>query len=620
MCGINAIISLTGQGEFSSAVQAMNDCLAHRGPDSDGVYAQPGIALGHRRLSIIDLSEAGRQPMYSADGRYVIVYNGELYNYREVAEHFPGLRTHSDTEVLLEAWAKWGSACLDRFNGMFAFALYDQQEKELHLVRDRMGIKPVYYAQVNEVICFASELRAVLKGSGIPREVDETSLVDYLRYQTVHAPNTIIRGVKMLMPGHRMIISAKGVQTVQWWQPVIRPDRTVTYEEAKQKCRALLKAAVKRRLVADVPFGAFLSGGIDSSAVVALMSETAAEPVRTFCVTFDESEFSEAKYARQIAEQYNTIHHEIKLTPADFLQSLPDALDAIDHPSGDGINTYVVSKATRQAGIKMALSGLGGDELFAGYDVFRRVKETEQKAWLNKVPHGLRKMGAFVVRASGNSTSRDKAAEVLALKKIDFTSFYPVTRRVLSEQQTGTLLKNPPAARNEVARIVQEIADQFPGDQYSFSRLSVAEMKTYMQNVLLRDTDQMSMASALEVRVPFLDYELVEYVLSLEDQLKYPHTPKKLLVDALRDLLPVEITDRRKMGFVFPWEHWMKHELRTFCNAQIEWLCTHVKQFRPEGLRSLWNAFLEGDQRVSWSRVWPLIVLSYWMQKNEIRG
>ncbi len=597
----------------------MNDCIAHRGPDDAGIFAEANVVLGHRRLSIIDLSAAGHQPMYSHNNQFVLVYNGEIYNFEEVKSQLRiNTKTKSDSEVLLEAWVQKGPACLDLLNGMFAFAVYDKASEELHVVRDRLGIKPVYYKETSTEIAFASEIRAVLAADETENRLNPDALVDYLRYQTVHAPHTIVEGVRMLMPGHRMVINSKGVNFIEWWKPAVRPS-ALSYEEAKKQTRELLKASVKRRLVADVPFGAFLSGGIDSSAVVAMMSEVSSQPVKTFCVTFDESEYSEAKYAKLIAEKYKTEHTEIHLKPADFLQELPQALDAMDHPSGDGINTYVVSKATRNAGITMALSGLGGDELFAGYDVFRRVTEVQSKSWLNTIPRPIRKVGSSLLKATGKTAAKEKAAHVLSLPRIDFRSFYPVTRQVLLDEQIAVLLTSSANTRNSVAMIVDSLCVDCD-NQHLLSCVSKAEIATYMQNVLLRDADQMSMASALEVRVPFLDYTLVEFALSLSDDIKFPHTAKKLLVDALRDELPPEITDRKKMGFVFPWEQWMRNELKDFCANRILWLQNNVAQLDSAGIHNLWNSFLSGDKRVTWSRIWPLVVLSHWMQKNNVRG
>ena len=619
MCGINGIVNLGRTGNFGNQIRKMNAALAHRGPDNDGVYEDQGIALGHRRLSIIDLSSDGHQPMNYAN-RFTIVYNGELYNFRELKNELSEItfKTNSDTEVILAAYAKWGENCLKHFNGMFAFAIYDQSNQELFIARDRLGIKPLYYSQINEQLIFSSEIRALLASGMIPKKMDLNSLEDYLLYQTVHAPATIIENVKMLMPGHFMKINNGSVIVKCWWKPVIKKnDHEVDYSTVCKDVRQLLRDAVERRLVADVPFGAFLSGGIDSSVILGLMSEVASSPVNTFSVTFDDSEFSESIYANQIAKKFKTIHHEIKLKPEDFLNELPNALDAMDHPSGDGPNTFVVAKATKMAGITMALSGLGGDELFCGYDIFKRSLELQNKKWLNSVPRPIRKVAGNFIRKKSSDVAGEKKAAILELKKINFESFYPISRQVLLNQQFKKIQNSKFKIQNFVFDIVSVIEKEFSDDNYLMSRVSIAEISTYMQNVLLRDTDQMSMASALEVRVPFLDYKLVEYVLNLPDDMKFPITPKKLLVDAVSDLLPSEIVNRPKMGFTFPWKNWMKNELKEFCETRLNSLGKR-KPFDANGIKELWNSFLNDDPKVSWSRIWPLVVLSHWIEKNKI--
>ncbi|MDQ3110656.1 MAG: asparagine synthase (glutamine-hydrolyzing), partial [Bacteroidota bacterium] len=494
MCGINGIIYLDSKTDAEQQVRKMNDVLAHRGPDDAGIFSEPGISLGHRRLSIIDLSPAGHQPMSFQNDRYTIIYNGELYNFREIRHQLNDVsfQTNSDTEVILAAYAKWGEACLDHFNGMFAFAIYDKQSRELFIARDRLGIKPVYYSLTKNHLTFSSELRGIFASGLVKKTLDKESLQDYLRYQTVHAPATIIENVKMLLPGHFMRVKGGQVEMKCWWSLKIKPvDVAPSIDEVQKNVRKLLRDAVERRLVADVPFGAFLSGGIDSSIVVGLMSEVATSPVNTFSVTFDDSEFSEAVYARQIAKKYKTIHHEIKLKPEDFLHDLPEALDAMDHPSGDGPNTYVVSKATKNAGVTMALSGLGGDELFCGYDIFKRSVELEEKRWLNSVPRGIRVLAGNVMKRKSGIAGEKKAA-VLGLEEINFASFYPVSRQVLLNEQLSAIARDNNRSTNAVKTISISIADKFPDKEYLLSRVSLAEMSTYMQNVLLRDTDQMS--------------------------------------------------------------------------------------------------------------------------------
>ncbi len=628
MCGINGLVGIADIGVAKEKVNAMNERMRHRGPDDSGVFVEEKIALGHRRLSIIDLSSAGHQPMRSFDGRYQIVYNGELYNFKELKFELQRVvagsghqsylfQTNTDTEVIIAAYARWGADCVKRFNGMFAFAIWDTIKKELFIARDRLGIKPLYYFYTNGVLGFSSELRSLLASELLPRKLDENALIDYLRYQTVHAPDTIVKGVKMLMPGHFIEMKAENIKIKKYWsltENISDASKGKTYQEVCSDVNTLLTKAVERRLIADVPFGAFLSGGIDSSAVVGLMSKVSAEKVKTFSVTFDESEFSEAKYAQLIAQKFNTDHHEIKLSPDDFLKDLPGALKAMDHPSGDGPNTYIVSKATKNAGITMALSGLGGDELFAGYDVFKRSLELNRKAWLNAVPLPLRKAGAEILSKSKPGVASEKIATLLKQGKINFNSFYPISRQVLMDEQIAKILKTDILATNKVLDIVSKIPTT---NKHQLTTTSIAEISTYMQNVLLRDTDQMSMAHALEVRVPFIDYTLVEYILGVPDQYKSVASPKKLLVDSLGDLLPREIIDRPKMGFTLPWKHWIKTELKSFCEDHLTRL-SQRNGFSSDGILKLWNAFLNNDPLITWSRIWHLVILEYWLEENKI--
>jgi asparagine synthase (glutamine-hydrolysing) len=629
MCGINGIYGLENTLLAKQKVAAMNTCMKHRGPDDEGVFGKEKIVLGHRRLSIIDLSAAGHQPMTSTDGRYHIVYNGELYNYQELKFELKRVvansgqqayffQTNTDTEVIIAAYARWGTDCLKRFNGMFAFAIWDEQLKELFIARDRMGIKPLYYCFTNGVFAFSSEIRSLLQSELIPRKMNASALVDYLRYQTVHAPDTIVKGIKMMMPGHYIQLKNEKITIHAYWDIVKNVSTQAAgknYQEVCKDVNTLLTKAVERRLIADVPFGAFLSGGIDSTAIVGLMSKVSTEKVKTFSVTFDEHEFSEAKYAQLIAKKFNTDHQEIKLQPADFIEQLPYSLKAMDHPSGDGPNTFIVSKATKEAGITMALSGLGGDELFAGYDVFKRFLELKKKNVLTRLPRFLRASGGNALTLVKPGVASEKIAELLKQPAIDFTSFYPLSRQVLMDKRLKTLLKDTSLAKNKITEQLNE--QDLSGLTSDISKVSYAEITTYMQNVLLRDTDQMSMAHALEVRVPFIDYTLVEYVLGVPDKFKVPSSPKKLLVDALGDLLPPEIVNRPKMGFTFPWKQWMQQELKSFCEERISALSKRSFFVEWEVL-NLWKGFLANDPQLSWSRIWYLVVLEDWLQENRI--
>ncbi|WP_017729787.1 asparagine synthase (glutamine-hydrolyzing) [Nafulsella turpanensis] len=620
MCGINGILGLQEAGQARERIDKMNNTLQHRGPDDAGFFVEECIALGHRRLSIIDLSSAGHQPMLSHDGRYVLVFNGEIYNYRELKKQldYP-YRTGTDTEVILAAYAKWGEGCLEHMNGMFAFALYDRETKTVFIARDRLGIKPLYFYSGQGLLSFSSELRPLLQSGLVPKKAERRALVDYLRYQTVHAPDTIVEGVKMLMPGTFLRIgltAGKPEWSIhRWWKAEAQQYQLngTPAAEIHQEIRKRMYEAVECRLVADVPFGAFLSGGIDSSLVVGIMAEVSSRPVHTFNISFAEEQFSEARYARQIAEKFKTEHKEIKLSPADFLGLLPAALQAMDHPSGDGPNTYVVSKATKEVGISMALTGLGGDELFAGYAVFRRMQRLERLKGLWKLPVGVRKLAGETLYKMKPGIAAGKIRAALAAPAFSFGSNFACTRRVFLEEQVQQLLAGAQLPADALTASLE--AEGVNND--ILSATSRAEIGSYMQNVLLRDSDQMSMAHALELRVPFLDYRLVEYVLAVPDKIKYPHTKKKLLIDSLPHLLPDNIVNRPKMGFEFPWAHWLKGELHDLADHQLQQLATGGV-FKEEGIARLWQQFKQGDPNVSYSRIWPLVVLSHWLEQNEV--
>jgi asparagine synthase (glutamine-hydrolysing) len=624
MCGICGVYGLEQIDSPEAVIQRMNQKMEHRGPDAGGSFVSENIALGHRRLSIIDLNSYANQPMHSTDGELTLVFNGEIYNYLELKSQIDNYTfiTNSDSEVILAAYAKWGIDAIKLFNGMFAFALWDNRKKQLFIVRDRLGIKPLYYSQKDNSIVFASEIRALLSSGLISKKLNHHALVDYLRYQTVHAPSTIIEGVKMLMPGHFLRISDNEVAEVCYWSLIENASNEQhTLEETKQVISDLFRKSIKRRLIADVPFGAFLSGGIDSSLVVAMMAQQSAQPVKTFCVTFDDEQFSEAKYARMVAKLYATDHTEIKLNPTDFLLDLPNALKSMDHPSGDGPNTYIVSRATREAGITMALSGLGGDELFAGYDIFKRSIELQQKKWLLSFPKWVRALGGKALKQRNKGISGEKMAMVLQADYFDLEYTYWISRLMLPDSRINQVLNIKNTVPNSVFKSVHEQVGYgtqgfgLPG----LSQVSVAEISTYMQNVLLRDTDQMSMAHALEVRVPFLDHQLVEYALGIPDKYKYPESPKQLLVETFKNAIPSEIVNRPKMGFTFPWERWLKQELKAFTADNLSDLSKR-SLFNKSGIEQLWAAFEKGDPSVNWSRIWYLVVLENWLKQNGIEA
>lgn len=617
MCGIAGVAGIKDKERSQTLIRRMTARIAHRGPDADGFFVADGIALGHRRLSIIDLSEAANQPQFDVSGRYSIVLNGEIYNFREVKAQLPDypFKTESDTEVIIAAFAKYGPDCLSLLNGMFTIAIWDNVRDELFLARDRLGVKPLYYSlSPDGVLLFASEIRAILESDLVRPTLDHSSVSEYLVYQSVYSPDTIVEDIKQLPAGTFALFGESGFRITSYWDI---EKKTESYDvsdaqSVKKRVKELLLASVERRMISDVRLGAFLSGGIDSSAVVALMTEVSAQPVDTFSVTFDEEEFDESLYSDLVAKRFNTRHTTVRLSAKDFLDDLPNALSAVDSPTGDGFNTYTVSKATKAAGITVALSGLGGDELFAGYPYFSTWLDT-QRGLLPHVPRILRRPFAVAISASGQSRNQ-RIADILNAKVLDLSSVYPVFRQVMSQRAAHKYLSNG-SGRFTIERVLDDKRSEV-GTFPLLSQITIAELLGYTQNVLLKDTDQFSMASALEVREPFFDYELIEYVLQIPDAIKFPRYPKSLLVESIAPLLPDQIVHRKKKGFVLPWEAWMRGELRGFCEGRIASLAER-DLISPRQLRKKWEAFINGTKGVRWSELWHLIVLSDWLENNK---
>jgi asparagine synthase (glutamine-hydrolysing) len=600
----------------------MTQAIAHRGPDAVGIFVEGELSFGHRRLSIIDLSDAANQPFADRSGRYIIVFNGEIYNYEEIKALIPDypFRTSSDTEVLLAAFIKWGPDCLAYTRGMFAFAIWDRQEKELFLARDRMGVKPIYYYVDENRLLFASELRALLVTGLIPRKLDTKSLLDYFTYQSFTYPDTAIEGVRQMEAGTWMKIKEGKVKKKIYWDVTkAAADFDCDDKESLHKrLRELLLQSVRRRLVSDVPVGAFLSGGIDSSAIVGLMAEVSPAPPNTFNISFEDKAFDESSYAAMVAAKFNTNHQRILLRPTVFLEELEHALDAMDSPSGDGINTYIVSQAINRSGIKVALSGIGGDELFAGYPFFDQYLQLQEKSWIWELPAGFRK---FLTPSWIERPLNGKGVKIRQLLRMDGCTIdraYPVFRQILSPALLDELTLLAPSTGN-LPFLTQELADKRAAlsELPLLSQVSAAEYLGYTQHTLLKDTDQMSMAHALEVREPFFDQDLVEFVLGIPDSYKKPQYPKSLLVEAIKPLLPDEIVFRKKQGFLLPWSRWLTHELRSFCELRI----TNMSRrpfIKGAALDRYWRRFLLGDKTVRWPEIWLFVVLEYWLEKNQV--
>jgi asparagine synthase (glutamine-hydrolysing) len=633
MCGIVGILAHKAR-VVPEVLERATQSLAHRGPDDSGTIilrdsvAEVEVGLGNRRLAILDLSPLGHQPMHDPETGNWIVYNGEIYNFREIRAQLEHLGatfvSHSDTEVILKAYARWGEECLRKFRGMFAFALWDAHQHRLLVARDPMGIKPLYYAQSGSQFLFASEVRTLL-GTGLVRpSIDRAGLVNFLTFGSAYDPFTVIEGVHALPAGHALTWEAGMVREHAYWDlvddPPAMPDLAATQERAADQLRGRLEDAVRMQLVSDVPVGVFLSGGIDSSALVGILSSGGVRP-STFSIVFRETDFSEAQHSRAVAKKFHTDHHEIEVSQSDVLAAIPAALNAMDLPTMDGINTYFVSRETRKAGVKVALSGLGGDEVFAGYTTFRTVPRMERFAqrWKH-VPRVLRSPLGSAFRAIAPENDLNRKLASLACDNGQLLHPYFLARMLFTPGQRSRLLRESNAAICETAAASQRdrLSKSLALDP--INRVSYLESRCYMLNTLLRDSDFMSMSQGLEVRVPLIDHELAKSVLALPGTSKLNSSPKKLLVEALQGLLPEEIVHRPKRGFTLPFEPWMRQELRNEMESVLQ-----AKRIDGGALggtlagsevERVWQDFL--GRKVSWSRPWSLYVLQRWCETHSL--
>lgn len=628
MCGIAGLLSVRASPDSREAVvRRMCDAMVHRGPDDAGIVTHHEVTLGMRRLAIFDPAH-GHQPMHTPDGRFAIVFNGAIYNHRELRAELEGLghgfRTHCDTEVLLAAFAQWQAACLPRLRGMFAFAVWDDRERTLFAARDAFGIKPLYYARVPGGIAFASTLTALVSGRIVNREIDAAAVGEYLAWFSVPAPRTIYRGISNLPPGQALTVDARGtIRTTAWWRlpaPVSPVGVASSYEEFTRGLRHQLEDSIRAHRLADVPVGAFLSGGMDSTAIVGLMTRLGGSRLKTFSIVFDEAGYSEQASARLAAQTFGTDHHEDRLTGARVAADLARILASFDQPTGDGINTYYASRLAREHGVTVALSGLGGDELFGGYPSFRDLPRLQRLLPLwRTIPGALRTAVVDRLRAQPGVRAR-KLADFLHHAR-DLHELASLQRRVLPEAQRLALLT--PDARRLAARLgpnhpmLDDFAYELIGAD-SFQIISAWELRTYMADVLLRDSDTFSMTHSLELRVPLVDRVFLEWLWPQPAAYKFnPKRPKAALADATADLVPPAIHQRAKQGFTLPLAQWMRSELKSELDdifspsslASCPWL-------EAETVGRAWKEFLAGGDSRAWSRVWTLAMLIAFAQRR----
>ncbi|HEY9632660.1 MAG TPA: asparagine synthase (glutamine-hydrolyzing) [Coleofasciculaceae cyanobacterium] len=594
MCGIAGLLSLSSsQQQFENLIQRMQSQLRHRGPDDEGIYISSDrqAAIVHTRLSILDLSSAGHQPMSVADERYWITFNGEIYNFQELRSTLisQGEQFHSqtDTEVILKLYQRLGTDCVHQLRGMFAFAIWDDREKTCFLARDPLGIKPLYYWNVGSTLLFASELRAILATRLPTINLSMEGLYGYLVSGSVPEPHTLIEGIHCLPGGHWLRWQSGNVTQNQYWQINFTPE-AIEPSEAAQKVRDALLDSIKHHFVSDVSVGIFLSGGIDSTAVVALASQTQINQLRTYSIAFEEPDWNEGEISSKVAEKFGTDHTEYKITASLGRELFPQYLAAIDQPSIDGFNTFCVSQIAHKDGTKVVLSGLGGDELFGGYKSFQKVPQMVRCSQRLQVIHPIRTGVGIGLERWGNSPKVKRLGDFLQQTPNSATA-YRSFRGIFSHREACAIAKQYLPDRALPMRSQNNPFSDLPSLE---DEVSLLEISGYMRNQLLRDSDVMSMAWGLELRVPLVDQVLLEAISSIPSSIRLA-PGKQLLIQAVPEL-PSWVVNRPKRGFSFPFEQWIAGEWRD-----------HFPELNRHNDISL----------KPWYRRWSLSLLQHWWEE-----
>jgi len=632
MCGIVGFLTSRALNiPKDEILKKMRDVLVHRGPDEAGEYIRPldargpFVFLGHRRLSIIDLA-GGHQPLSNEDGTIWVTFNGEVYNFKELREGLKGrghqFRTFSDTEVIVHSYEEYGEECFKRFNGMFAIGIWDGKKNRLVLARDRLGKKPLYYSVIDETLLFASELKAIVSYPGFPRRVDPLSLIKYLFFEFIPSPHTIFRDARKLPSASLLIWDGKELKVREYWTPFdsLKAEGTFSEEEAAIRVTELLRQSVKRRLVSDVPLGVFLSGGIDSSAITALAREEHTGEIETFSIGFEDASFDESSYASLASRHIGTKHHERTMGPVDLLNIVPHMPDILDEPMADAsiLPTYLLSKFTREH-VKVALGGDGGDELFAGYPTYLAHKFARHcDGWIAPFHPMLTFLGNLLPVSDDNISFDFKIKKFLSgigyknsiRNFVWLGSFsFPQLPHVLS-QGIGSQLN-----RDRLLEEISRYESAFPlADETSL--IQFLDLKLYLQEAILVKVDRASMACSLEVRAPFLDHELVEFVVGLPSELKLNgFTSKYILKKAMEPFLPRDVIHRKKKGFGIPIAKWVKGPLR----GLFEDLLSRDRIEREGFLNSSYVGNLLQDhlagKKDNRKQLWTLLVWELWVNQ-----
>ena len=617
MCGIAGFLDPT-LSLTKNDLQSMTDTLIHRGPDAEGLYIDQnnGIGLGHRRLSIIDVSSSANQPFYSKCGTYVIVFNGEIYNYRELASKYKlDLSTTSDTEVIIELFAKYGKKCIEEFNGMFAFAIYNTITFELFLCRDRLGVKPLFIYKENNLIVFASELKSILAISTIQKKLslNKKTIRSFLHLGYIPEPNSIYNEIQKFPSGTYSTLN-KSTQTEEnYWNPEaqITEKTSSTYSSAKIELNTLLNNSIRYRMISDVPLGTFLSGGIDSSLVTAIAKENSSSPINTFSIGFKESKHNESAHALKIATFLKTNHHEFILSESDAMESLEMIMDQFDEPFADtsALPTWMVSKLASK-NVKVILTGDGGDELFMGYGAYN---------WANRLSKfnnsTIRKIIHFTLNASNKNNFKRASTLFDFDKNTNIKShIFSQEQYFFSEKELTRLLKQPGLFNDKTSLDIGTTKRTLSAKEEQ----ALFDLKYYLKDDLLVKVDRASMLASIEAREPLLDYKLVEFSLNLDEKLKYKgNTSKYLLKEVLYDYIPASYFERPKWGFSIPLAEWMRRDMSyLITNYLSESITEEIDLFNYNYIVDLKNRFSKGETYL-YNRLWTIIILHKWLQKNN---
>jgi asparagine synthase (glutamine-hydrolysing) len=630
MCGINGIaLSSRSRARVAERVlERMRDIITHRGPDDAGLYLNGNVGLGHRRLSIVDVA-AGHQPMTNEDGTLHITYNGEIYNHADFREELEArghrYQTHCDTETIIHLYEEHGALCVERLRGMFAFAIWDERRRELFIARDRLGVKPLYYAHTPDgSLYFASEIKAILAADAVKPELNYDALPDYLANHATSDDQTLFRGIKRLLPGHTLLWRDGQMKIEKYWDVHFaraENEHQGSDEDYIAEWAELFRESVRLRLMADVPLGMFLSGGIDSSAIAAMMSKMVDEPIKTFSVAFAEREANELEYARLVAAKFKTDHHEIVVSPEDFFEALPTLVwhedEPLAHPSSIALN-FVSRLAARH--VKVVLTGEGSDELLAGYGRYRKtVYNLALGARYRKLTgKGLRRMvERSILSLPLKSKARQKLTRTFLCVEPDIASIYfdnfAVFPRIMQQELLTTAAKER-AGSMDPYRAVGEYLAETDADTL-LNQLLYVDTKTYLHELLMKQ-DQMSMAASIESRVPFLDHKLVEHTARLPERMKLRGlTTKYILRQSMKDLLPAEILKRSKMGFPVPVGAWFRGQYRSVIDEYVlSERAISRNLFDEKFVRSLVERHQTGGENHA-ERLWALVNFEIWLRR-----